>query len=91
VAGYFHTCGIFSDGTRFCWGDNQYGQLGLGDTTDRLVPIGLPGEAKWLSINAGGDHTCAIGYDSALYCWGRNNYGQLGIGSTTTQTRPVRV
>ena len=37
-AGHIHTCGIRRDHTLWCWGNNAYGQLGLGDTTDRSTP-----------------------------------------------------
>jgi len=36
-------CATRTDGTLWCWGKNQYGQLGLGDTTQRTSPIQLPG------------------------------------------------
>lgn len=39
TARYFHTCGIRTDHTLWCWGDNPYGQLGLGDTRDRDHPV----------------------------------------------------
>lgn len=38
AAGPAHTCGIRSDGTLWCWGENLHGQLGDGTTTPRLVP-----------------------------------------------------
>lgn len=38
VAGDRHLCGLSEDGKVYCWGDNQYGQLGLGDSLSRTVP-----------------------------------------------------
>jgi alpha-tubulin suppressor-like RCC1 family protein len=35
---YGHTCGLRSNSSLWCWGDNYYGELGLGDTTTRYVP-----------------------------------------------------
>ena len=40
TAGWHHTCGTRTDHTLWCWGSNDYGQLGLGDTTDRWCPRG---------------------------------------------------
>ena len=40
-AGGSHTCAVVSDGLVFCWGYNGFGQLGTGDTTDRLVPTAM--------------------------------------------------
>ena len=37
-----HTVAIRSDGSLWVWGYNGYGQLGLGDTTNRLVPTQVP-------------------------------------------------
>ncbi len=36
--GNYHTCAVKTDGTLLCWGRNDYGQLGMGDTTDRHTP-----------------------------------------------------
>jgi alpha-tubulin suppressor-like RCC1 family protein len=38
-AGELFTCGVTSEGVAYCWGDNEYGQLGVGDTTGSNVPI----------------------------------------------------
>jgi alpha-tubulin suppressor-like RCC1 family protein len=40
--GYEHTCGVKTDGTLWCWGRNNIGQLGDGTTTDRLTPVQVP-------------------------------------------------
>ena len=39
AAGYLHTCALTVDGTLYCWGLNNRGQLGTGDTTDSAVPL----------------------------------------------------
>lgn len=91
-AGATHTCGLSAaDGTAYCWGDNRFGQLGDGTTTDRPAPVPVLGGRRFVAITAAGDirqverwnaHTCAIGTDSLAYCWGDNRFGQLGLGST---------
>lgn len=90
TAGAAHTCAILDDASIRCWGDNDSGQLGLGDTTARgtsksqmgsalaPVPIGTGRSAK--AIAAGARHTCAILDDGSVKCWGRNGWGQLGLG-----------
>src|SRR5687767_2846250 len=44
------TCGVKTDGSLWCWGDNTYGQLGLGDTTDRLVPTRVDKSLLWQDV-----------------------------------------
>lgn len=82
-AGGAHTCGIVGQ-TLYCWGSNDLGQLGVGDTTQRTTPTRVGGALDGLAVtavSAGQGHTCAIA-GGDLYCWGNNLNGQLGIGST---------
>jgi cysteine-rich repeat protein len=92
AAGGQHTCARLVGGAVKCWGGNQSGQLGLGDTIDRgdtpgemgnalpAVDLGLGRTA--LQLAAGADHTCARLDDGSLKCWGDNARGQLGVGDT---------
>jgi alpha-tubulin suppressor-like RCC1 family protein len=83
VSGEFHTCGVtFPDRRAFCWGDNQFGELGDGTTAYvRPSPVLVRGGHKWREISLGRWHTCAVTTSDQAYCWGRNNDGQLGTGS----------
>jgi len=74
-----HTCAIVENGSLYCWGDNDYGQLGTGDTNQRNLPtyVNLGGSSV-ISVEAGTGHTCAIVENGSIYCWGRNHKGQLG-------------
>jgi len=74
-----HTCAIVDNGSLYCWGDNDYGQLGTGDTNQRNSPtyVNLGGSSV-ISVEAGTGHTCAIVENGSIYCWGRNHKGQLG-------------
>ncbi|MFT4049617.1 MAG: hypothetical protein QM648_07235 [Solirubrobacterales bacterium] len=81
-AGPDHTCAIGDTGGVWCWGDNQYGQLGDGTTADSPTPVpvhGLPSAP--LAIVAADQSTCVIAGDKTLWCWGLNTSGQLGNGS----------
>ena len=72
-AGGFHTCAVTSDGTPWCWGRNDSGQLGTGGTaTSNNSPTKLGGLTSVTQISAGGFHTCAIAHGGA-WCWGANN------------------
>ncbi len=88
-----HTCAIRSGGTLWRWGDNAYGELGIGNQTgqDRPRPVTTPAAGGWASVTAGRDDTCAIRSDGTLWCWGRNETGQLGIGNQNNQNLPRQV
>jgi alpha-tubulin suppressor-like RCC1 family protein len=90
-AGDYHTCAIKTDGSLWCWGKNNYGQLGIGNTTSKNTPTRVGTDNNWQSVFAGGSHTCAIKTDGSLWCWGRNTYGQLGDGTNTDRNTPIRV
>jgi hypothetical protein len=85
-AGAAYTCGVTTTGAAYCWGDNEYGQLGIG-TISRSVPLptAVLGGLAFSDIDAGRDHTCGVTRDGRGYCWGLNTSGQLGIGPS-----PVR-
>lgn len=79
AAGGQHACALTDGGGLRCWGDNTYGQLGDGTTTQRATPvavIGLPSAV--VAVAAGGNHTCALTEAGGVKCWGSNRYGQLG-------------
>jgi alpha-tubulin suppressor-like RCC1 family protein len=86
-----HTCAIAStDSKLYCWGQNDYGQLGLGNTTSpvltptAVIANGALNGLTILSVDVGFNHTCVVASDHKAYCWGRNDYGQLGINNVTT-------
>ncbi len=86
-----HTCVILDNGSVKCWGDNGYGQLGLGDddahTTmgDALATVDLGAGRTAKAISAGDNHTCAILDNDTLKCWGLGSSGQLGLGDSSNR------
>ena len=94
AAGYYHTCALTNEGKAYCWGKNQYGQLGNNSTTNSSTPVAVQmpaGVARFQSIAIGYAHTCALTNEGKAYCWGWNNKGQLGNNSTTNSSTPVAV
>ncbi len=83
-----HACALLEDGDLRCWGNNRYGQLGLGHS-HHIGRSELPANVN--AVNVGGDiadvvagkfHTCVLLDSGDVRCWGRNNTGQLGYGHT---------
>jgi alpha-tubulin suppressor-like RCC1 family protein len=75
-----------------CWGDNTWGELGDGTTTDRTTSVkvqGLPNNIQFVA--SGGTHNCALVHNGGARCWGENDKGQLGDGTTTNRSTPVTV
>ena len=91
AAGYGQSCGLRSNGTVSCWGDNGSGELGNGTTTDRNTPGPVSGLGDAAGISAGHDHSCALRVSGGVACWGQNASGQLGNGTTTGSMTPVNV
>lgn len=85
------TCVIDTQGTLWCWGDNAYGQLGDGTTTERTVPTKVMGLVKVTHACTGASHTCAGTSDGNLWCWGSNANGQLGTGDNVDHHTPAMV
>jgi alpha-tubulin suppressor-like RCC1 family protein len=89
--GIGHTCGVDSDGALYCWGNNEYGQLGDGTIESKLTPTLVATGDDWQSVIAGDRHSCAIKSVGSIYCWGRNGSGQLGDGSQENKLVPTPV
>jgi len=83
--GGYHTCAMLADRTMECWGRNQDGQIGNGDsTTDVGLPVPVSGLGSVAGFSAGGYHNCALMPDNSVECWGRNVRGQVGDGTTNS-------
>jgi alpha-tubulin suppressor-like RCC1 family protein len=94
TAGDLHTCALNRTGEAYCWGWNEFGELGDGSTTSASVPVavdtgGVLASKILIQVSAGAYYTCAVGDASAVYCWGRNDAGQLGDNSTTQRDLAV--
>lgn len=93
------TCSV-QEGQLFCWGKNNYGQVGNGTTSTVKIPTQVKGlfVGQYVyEVGTGISHTCAIAGPTSsistaarLYCWGSNDLYQYGIGeNTTSSTTPM--
>ena len=77
-AGVWHTCGVTTSGTAYCWGLNEVGQLGSGDTVSVSVPHAVAGSLSFTSVEAGESHSCGLTTSGDVYCWGKVDYAVWG-------------
>jgi len=89
--GYRHTAAIRSDGTLWTWGENSYGQLGLGDTVSKSTPQQVGIDTNWSAVTVGGYHTLALKANGSLWAWGNNYEEELGDGTTEPQSLPIQI
>ena len=95
-----HSCALTSSGNVLCWGKNDQGQMGLGnsDVADKDAPVAVvngPSSSTPLSdivqISVGGEHTCALTEARHVLCWGEGGKGRLGNDGTADSSHPVTV
>lgn len=93
ATGRNHICVTFldSDDSLACWGDNEFGQLGIGTMTNSWLPAYVTLSEKVIKLSLGYNHSCALTDEDKVYCWGGNGGGQLGDGTTTSRTQPTIV
>ncbi|KAM3831576.1 putative E3 ubiquitin-protein ligase HERC3 isoform 2-T3 [Vipera latastei] len=92
--GNWHCLALAADGQFFAWGQNNYGQLGLGkefpsqDSPQRVRSLdGIP----LSQVAAGGAHSFALSLSGAVFGWGKNTSGQLGLSDEKDRESPCHV
>lgn len=92
-AGEYHTAAIKTDGSLWCWGSNQEGQLGTNNIRLQSTPTTtFAGGNDWKQVSCGGRNTAAIKTDGSLWVWGWATNGSLGnniSSSTSNRSAPI--
>lgn len=92
AVGYHHSCGIdVANAKLYCWGNNQHGQLGIGNTSSQAFASIVDSSNDYKKISAGERHTCALRNNDQVWCWGDNSSGQLGTGDFDSSLIPRAV
>jgi alpha-tubulin suppressor-like RCC1 family protein len=86
-----HTVALKTDGSLWAWGDDFYGQLGIGTNDYPNQPARVGADADWQAVACGAGHTVALKANGSLWAWGNNRDGQLGNGTFESTNQPVRV
>ena len=79
AVGSKHICAVDSRSKLWCWGENEFGQLGTGDNEAYATPQLVMKDV--IEVKSGYYHTCALKKNRELFCWGGNKRGQLAINS----------
>ena len=91
TCGYDFTVCVDVEGFIWAFGNNNFGQLGTGNTTNfNQVPQKLLGLPPVVSVSCGSYHTLIITNDDHLWSYGRNNFGQLCLGDQMGQLKPQK-
>lgn len=79
------SCAVLAAGSLYCWGTNQYGQLGsspnLGTTNPNPAPLQATLAVNATAVALGPFFGCVLAVDTHTYCWGQNSRGQGGTAS----------
>ena len=89
-SGLYNTVIIDMNNEVWSFGDNDMGQLGLGDNINRNTPTKIPSFlAK--SVSCGSNHTVIIDMNNEVWSFGDNYNGQLGLGDNTERNTPTKI
>lgn len=93
TVGAEHTCAATADGQVYCWGEGDFGRLGVwGEPGSGQAPVSAGGYGRYRQVAAGTVHTCGVDGDGGAYCWGDDTAGQLGDGGRQQASAyPMRV
>lgn len=90
AGGLSFMCGLDAAGKALCWGDNSFGQLGIGSTAVTTGVVPVTGGHTFSALYSGYDWTCGVTVTGPAYCWGHNSWGVVVpvVGQQYVETTP---
>ena len=94
-AGYTLTGAIKTDGTLWMWGDNAYGELGVGDLGYPYGDVSSPIQTitrgtNWSQVSNSYRTVVATKTDGTLWVWGRGTSGSIGNNAALNRSSPIQ-
>lgn len=97
--GYDSQCLLAADGAAWCWGSNEYGQLGAataspcagGTLACSARPVATQPALRFTALSLSLRHGCGLDATGQAWCWGFGLGGQLGNGASADSAGAVRV
>lgn len=87
------TVAMLDDGSVWTWGQNRFGQLGIGKASSSSGPtkLDLAHSIAFVQVVSGGSTMYGVDNSGAVWAWGQNNAGQLGFGAAALGDLPMKV
>lgn len=90
ACGGYHSMIIDLDNNIYAFGANNFGQLGLNDTSHQFIPTQIP-DIKARFVTCGAYFTIIIDLNDDIWSFGSNGFGQLGLGDRQNRLCPIRI
>jgi alpha-tubulin suppressor-like RCC1 family protein len=93
TCGYNHSIAVSEKGRCYSWGNNEFGQLGIGNNTNALEPFEIifPANTSIIKAICGTSHSLFLTSDGRIFACGLNHFGQIGNGTEDNQSIPVHL
>jgi alpha-tubulin suppressor-like RCC1 family protein len=93
ACGYNHSIAVSENGKCYGWGNNEFGQLGIGNNSNIIEPVQVifPIDARIIKVTCGTNHTLFLSSNGRIFACGLNNFGQIGNATEENQNKPVEL
>ena len=89
AAGQDDSIAVGTDNKLYGWGRNHNGQLGVGDTSQKMTPTPSTTTVNFIAISIGIDHAIGMDVDGKFWGWGWG--AESGTGANNAQNMPTPI